>query len=180
MPRYVALLRGINVGGNKQVAMADLRALLAGLGYTDVRTHLNSGNAVFTSAATEPAALASEIERGIQAALAMSVRCLVRSRDELRAVVDGNPLTEVATDGSRLAVLFLSESPDPALLAAHDPRDLAPETIRLGDRAIYHWCPDGFLAAPDVGGFVQKHWKATVTARNWNTVRKLAEMVEVP
>jgi uncharacterized protein (DUF1697 family) len=178
VPRYVVLLRGVNVGGNKKIAMADLRDLLVRLGYTDVRTHLNSGNAVFTSGATEPAALAGEIERGIRDTLSMSVRCVVRSGEELRAVVEGNPLRDIATDGSRLAVLFLAEAPDPELLAAHDPRQLAPETIRLGDRVIYHWCPDDYLAAPDVSAFVLKHWKATVTARNWNTVAKLAELAE--
>jgi uncharacterized protein (DUF1697 family) len=176
VPRYVALLRGINVGGNKKIAMADLRGLLAGLGYTDVRTLLNSGNAVFTSATTEPATLAGEIERGIKDTLGMSVRCVVRTGEEMRSVVEGNPLVGVATDRSRLAVLFLAETPDPTLLAAHDPRELAPADIRLGDHVIYHWCPDGYLAAPDVSGYVQKHWKATVTARNWNTVAKLAEL----
>src|SRR3954454_2877015 len=113
MPRYVALLRGINVGGNKKVAMADLRALLSGLGYTNVRTHLQSGNAVLTSPSRDPQQLAGKIENRIQNRLGMTVRCLVRNRAEFRAVTDGNPLADVATDGSRMLALFLSEAPDP-------------------------------------------------------------------
>ncbi len=172
------LLRGINVGGNKRIAMADLRALLCGLGYTDVATLLQSGNAVFTSAATEPQKLAGQIEDGIATELGMTVRCLVRGSDELRAVIDGNPLGGVATDGSRLMALFLSAQPDPQLLAAHDPRELAPEQVRLGDRVIYQWCPDGILAAPPVMAFVEKQLKVTVTGRNWNTVTKLAALLD--
>ena len=178
MPRYVALLRGINVGGNRRVAMADLRALLSGLGYTDVRTHLQSGNAVFTSLAAKPEALARQIENGLLDELGLTVRCLIRSSDELHAVIDGNPLGAVATDGSKMIVLFLSERPDPTLLAAHDPADLAPAEIRIGDRVIYQWCPDGLLASPPVAGFVEKYLKVTVTARNWNTVTKLGALLD--
>lgn len=178
MPRYVALLRGINVGGNKKVAMADLRALLSGLGYTDVRTHLQSGNAVLTSPRRDPRQLAGAIEKGIKDRLGITVRCLVRNRDELRAVVDGNPFADVATDGSRMLALFLSERLDPKRLAANDPRELAPEQIRLGDRVIYQWCPNGVLEAPAASAFVEKRLKLTVTARNWNTVVKLAEMLD--
>jgi uncharacterized protein (DUF1697 family) len=158
--------------------MADLREMLSGLGYAEVRTHLQSGNALFDSSEAEPGKLAGEIERGIRDALGLSVRCLVRSRDELHAVVEGNPLSEVASDGSKMVALFLSEAPDPELLVAHDPRDLAPDQIHFGDRVIYQWCPDGFLAAPAVGGFVEKHLKVAVTGRNWNTVTKLAELLD--
>jgi uncharacterized protein (DUF1697 family) len=178
MPRYVALLRGINVGGSKKVAMADLRALLSGLGYTNVRTHLQSGNAVLTSPSRDPQQLAGKIENRIKDRLGMSVRCLVRTRAEFRAVIDGNPLADVATNGSRMLALFLSEAPDPGRLAANDPRELAPEQIHLGDRVIYQWCPNGILEAPAVGAFVEKRLKLTATARNWNTVVKLAELLD--
>jgi uncharacterized protein (DUF1697 family) len=174
--RYAALLRGINVGGNKKILMADLRALLSGLGHADVVTYLQSGNAVFTSPGAQPATLATQIENGIRDELGLAVRCLVRTDEELRAVVDGNPLGDVATDGSKLVAMFLSEAPDPTLLAAHDPTMLAPEETRLGDRVVYQWCPNGILAAPPVGGFVEKHLKVTVTARNWNTVTRLAAL----
>jgi uncharacterized protein (DUF1697 family) len=178
VPRYAALLRGINVGGKKKVAMADLRQLLSRLGYTDVRTHLNSGNAVFTSPEDEPATLAGRIENSIDAELGLALRCLVRTGAELRAVIDGNPLSDVATDGSKMVALFLSHAPDAQLLAAHDPTQLAPTQVRLGDRVIYQWCPDGILAAPAVSGFVEKHLKVTVTARNWNTVVKLSALLD--
>lgn len=157
--------------------MADLRDLLTGLGYSDVRTHLNSGNAIFTSRNRNPVKLSREIEKGIKDRLGLSVRCLVWSGDELRAVLQGNLFQTSATDRSKMLVLFLSERPDPTLLEAHDPKELAREQIRVGDRVIYQWCPDGFLAAPNVGAFAEKHLKVAVTARNWNTVTRLGVLM---
>jgi uncharacterized protein (DUF1697 family) len=174
--RYVALLRGINVGRNKKIAMADLRELLTGLGYTDVRTHLQSGNALFTATGS-PARLSKQIEVAIQDELGMDVRCLIRSAKEIRAVIDANPLADVATNGSRFLALFLSTAPDPKLLKQHNPVDLAPDDIRIGDRVIYQWCPDGILAAPPISGFVEKHLKVVASARNWNTVTRLGELL---
>jgi uncharacterized protein (DUF1697 family) len=178
MARFVALLRGINVGANKRIAMADLRELLTGLGFTDVRTLLQSGNAVFTTRSTKPETLARRIAGAVDQQLGLDVGCLVRNSDELRTVIEDNPLGDVATNGSKFMALFLSKEPDPKLLHAHDPRSLAPEEIRLGDRVIYQWCPDGVLAAPAAGGFAEKYLDVTVTGRNWNTVTKLAAMLK--
>ena len=178
MARYAALLRGINVGPNKRIAMADLRELLGGLGFTDVQTLLQSGNAVFATRKAKPEKLAQRIEQATEAQFGLDVRCLVREGDELHALIEGNPLGDVATNGSRLMAHFLSERPDPERLQAHDPRSLAPEEIALGDRVIYQWCPDGVLAAPAAGGFAEKYLGVTVTARNWNTVTKLSALLE--
>ncbi|MGH3621597.1 MAG: DUF1697 domain-containing protein [Sciscionella sp.] len=180
MPRYVALLRGINVGGNKRIAMAELRELLAGLGHTDVRTHLQSGNVVFGAAGTDSVELAGRIEEIIERRFGHSVRCLVRTRDELHAVIDGNPLGEHVDEGSKLIALFLSDAPDLSLLAEHDPTAFAPEDIRLGDRVIYQWCANGVLGSPNVGDFVRKHLRLEVTGRNWNTVTKLGTLLDAP
>ena len=178
MATFVALLRGINVGANKRIAMADLRELLTSLGFTDVRTLLQSGNAVFTARAARPEKLAERIEEAIDDQFGLDVRCLVRSRDDLRATIEGNPLGDVATDGSKLMALFLSAAPDPKLVKAHDPRSLAPDEIRMGDRVIYQWCPKGVLAAPPASGFAEKYLGVTVTGRNWNTVTKLGALME--
>jgi uncharacterized protein (DUF1697 family) len=107
----------------------------------------------------------------------MTVRVLVRTGPELQAVIDAHPLTAVADNGSRMFAHFLSADPDPALLAENDPRSLAPDEVVLGDRVIYQWCPNGALESPAVGPFVERKLKLTVTARNWNTVTKLASML---
>jgi uncharacterized protein (DUF1697 family) len=105
------MLRGINVGGHKKVAMADLRTLLTGVGFTDVATLLQSGNAVFNGPEALPEEMAARIERAIADEFSMSVRCMVRTGPELRAVIEGNPFADTATQGSRFLALFLSASP---------------------------------------------------------------------
>ncbi|WP_406207797.1 DUF1697 domain-containing protein [Kitasatospora sp. NBC_01560] len=176
MPRYAVLLKGINVGGKKKLAMADLRVLLAELGFTDVATYLQSGNAVVSSP-DAPEAVAERVEGAIRERLGMQVSCLVRTGEQLRTVIDNHPLADVADNGSWMFALFLSDVPDAALLAEHDPRGLAPGEVHLGDRVVYHWCPRGPLEAPDVSGFLERRLKVTVTGRNWNTVNKLAGML---
>ncbi|MDN5750268.1 MAG: DUF1697 domain-containing protein [Pseudonocardia sp.] len=170
MARFAVLLRGINVGTAKRMAMADLRELLSELGFDDVRTVLNSGNAVITGPEEEHA---PRIEVALRERFGFDVRCVVLTADALRTIVDGHPFADVATDGSRMMAHVLAAAPDPARLAAHDPVALDPDRAVLGERVLYQWCPDGLLAAPPVGGFVEKHLGVAVTARNWNTVTKL-------
>jgi uncharacterized protein (DUF1697 family) len=174
---YVVLLRGVNLGPHKRVAMADLRALLTGLGLAEVRTVLQSGNAVVLAPPQELGALARRVEQGLAEVLGLASRCLVLTAQDLAAVVAGDPFGEVADNGSRYLATFLFDDPAPAVRAEHDPQTLDPQRVRVGPRVIYQWCPDGILAAPAVGGFVEKRWKVVTTARNWNTVTKLAALV---
>jgi uncharacterized protein (DUF1697 family) len=177
MPRFVVLLRGINVGRAKQVAMADLKVLLEGLGYSDVRTHLRSGNAVLTGPDADPVEQEKRIEAAIDKQFGMDVRCVVLAEGDLRAIVEGHPFPDKATNGSRMVAHVLRTSPDQKLVAEHDAVALDPDNARLGERVIYQWCPDGVLAAPAVGGFAEKNWQVTVTARNWNTMTKLLDLL---
>ena len=112
MPRQIALLRGINLGARKRVAMGELRDLLESLGYEDVQTYLQSGNVVLTSEQPEER-LAREVGRQVAAKLGVESKIVVRSRDELAEVVARNPLDDVANDPKRYQVSFLSAEPDP-------------------------------------------------------------------
>jgi uncharacterized protein (DUF1697 family) len=175
--RYVVLLRGVNVGKAKRIAMADLRAMLTDLGYTAVRTVLNSGNAVVTGADSDPDEHAAAVHAAIADRIGIDVRCLVLTGERLRAIVEGHPFADIADNGSRMFAHIMSAAPDPALLAGHDPVALDPHRARLGDRVIYQWCPDGLLAAPPVAAFAEQHLGVSVTARNWNTITKLLDLV---
>lgn len=182
MTAYLALLRGINVGGRQRMSMADLRALLAGLGHTEVLTHLQSGNALFSSPRTDSGGLAAELEQAITQELGMSVRCLVRAHGDLERIVGGNPLAHVATDPARLLVTFLNVKPDAALLLTIDPEAYLPEQFAAGEQEIYTWFPDGVRDAKLTNAFFEKKLggkKADIvgTARNWNTVTKLLGML---
>ena len=98
MPRYAVLLRGINLGSTNKIAMADLKELLTDAGYADVRTHLNSGNVILTG----PSAPAKTIEKAITEHTGLTVPCVVLTAKKLRAIVDGHPFADVATNGSRM------------------------------------------------------------------------------
>src|SRR5215510_8802529 len=102
MPRYVALFRGINVGKAKRIAMADLRALLEGLGYSEVKTLLNSGNAVFTARSGAADKMAARIRSAVSAELGVDALVIVKSEQDVAAIVTGNKLGKIAHDPSRL------------------------------------------------------------------------------
>jgi uncharacterized protein (DUF1697 family) len=173
--RLVALLRGINLGANRRIAMADLRELLSELGYEDPRTHLQSGNAVFeTGEAPEKAA--RRIEQAIEERFGFPVDVMTRTADELAAVVAANPLGDVATDGAKHLVAFLSEAPDEAALARLAERDLGTDRFAVGEREVYVWCPDGVRNSQAFAALTAAKASPTATARNWNTVTKLLDM----
>lgn len=174
----LALLRGVNVGRAKRIAMADLRALAAGLGHRRVHTLLNSGNLVFEPASRRAAAAA--LARGLEAAIAahcgFDVAVVVVDADELAALVAAQPLRERATDPSRLLLAF---APDAAALAAAAPlaeRDWAPEALALAGRAAWLWCPAGVIASRLLPAF-ERATGGAATSRNWATVLKLQQLL---
>jgi uncharacterized protein (DUF1697 family) len=175
MRSYVALLRGINVGAHNRVPMADVRSLMAGLGYEDVRTHLQSGNVIFRA----PDAATADVERAIadrlEADLGLPVAVLVRTDDEFREVVAGNPV--VGEDPARLMVLFLSE-PLGHKLTEIDPARYAPEVFALRPAEIYLYCATGILESPLLKLFSERRLGCAVTARNWRTVTRIAELLD--
>ena len=170
--RQVALLRGINVGRAKRVAMADLAALVARLGYTDVRTLLNSGNVVFTAGNEEPAVSAVRIERELASALGVSARVTVLSAAKLADAIERNPLLDRAHDPAKLLVAFLAQPSDVARLEPLVERDWTPEAVALGDGVAYLWCPLG-VADSRLGQAISGVLGDAVTSRNWATVLKL-------
>jgi uncharacterized protein (DUF1697 family) len=176
VPTYVALLRGINLGPRNKIAMADLRDLLGSLGLENVRTHILSGNAIFTSRRRSTARLERSIERGIKERFGLDIRVLVRTMDELARVVDDNPLPEAVPQGSRLFVLFLDRQPDRGRIQAIDPADFLPEEFRVGDRVIYAWFKFGLQGSRLSGALTDKRLGVSMTNRNWNTVTRLLEL----
>lgn len=169
---YVALLRGINVGRAKRIAMADLRVLVESLGYTGVRTLLNSGNVVFRAAGTTAPEAAAAIEEALVLKLGVAARVFVLGDEELATIIDANPLLDVATDHARLLVFLLGGAGQRDKLSALDSLDWGRERLALGERAAYVWCPEGMLdsaAATSLGKLLGDG----TTSRNWNTLLKL-------
>ena len=177
MTRYIVLLRGINVGGHRPVAMADLRTLLTDLGYRDVRTHLQSGNVVLTSNASA-ARIRQAIEEALAAKYGDGIEIFVRTRKELADVIDGDRLRAVADNASRYVVMFLSGKPDASAIRAAKAADLGGEEFVVVGSVIYAWCPDGLHNAKLAKLLSEKRLGVSATARNWNTVVKLLELAD--
>ena len=170
MTRYVALLRGINVGRAKAVSMAQLASVFSEMGFTDVTTVLRSGNVVFGSRAVASADAPVHIEAAVLAATGVHSSVLLLDSAEFLTILDTNPLVAEVTDGSKSFVTFVTSMP--ALLELPDASALAPELLAVGPAAVYQWMPDGSLHTR-VGRSFWKQFDAPVTARNWNTAQKL-------
>jgi uncharacterized protein (DUF1697 family) len=170
--RYAALLRGINVGKAKRIAMADLRASMEGLGYTDVRTLLNSGNVVFSAPRKDTAAIAAAIEKAIVTRFGFSAAVVVVTVDALESIVAADPLSKVAANPSKYLVAFVVDS---ATLAGARPltaQAWAPEALALGNDAAYLWCAGGINDSKLALAF-NRATRDAATMRNWATVLKL-------
>ncbi|MCC2956655.1 DUF1697 domain-containing protein [Massilia sp. IC2-477] len=169
---YVALVRGINVGRAKRIAMADLRLLVEGLGFTGVRSLLNSGNLVFHAPDFTPAAAAQAIEEALVLKLGVAARVFVLDHQELSTIIESNPLLGVATDHSRLFAFLLGGAVQRDKLAALDGQDWGGERLAVGERAAYVWCPEGILDSAPAKSLGKLLGDGT-TSRNWNTMLKL-------
>ncbi|MFD6418217.1 DUF1697 domain-containing protein [Streptomyces sp. NPDC060194] len=179
MANYAALLRGVNVGGGRKVPMAEWRTLLEGLGHTDVRTYLNSGNAVFASGAgADPDVLAAGISHALAGHFGFPVDVLVRTAAELQAVIDQCPFPADELEPKQLHVTYFDRPVGPERFGSLDLDAFRPEECRLGERVLYLYAPDGLgrskLAEALSKPALQKG--VVATSRNWNTVRKLAEL----
>jgi uncharacterized protein (DUF1697 family) len=177
--RQVALLRGINVGRAKRVAMADLRALVAELGYGDVRTLLNSGNVVYSAPGVPPGEAAERIEEAIRSRLGITSRVIVLTGADIAAAIAGNPLGDVADNPPRLFVAILRDPADRARLEPLAERDWGREVLALGERVAYLWCPDGSMGS-QLPEAVARVLGDAVTTRNWATLTKLHALTGAP
>jgi uncharacterized protein (DUF1697 family) len=172
MSRFVALLRGINVGKAKRVAMTDLRALLESLGYGDVKTLLNSGNVVFSGPAEPAAKHVRRIQSAVAAELGVDCLVIVKSAKDMASVVAGNALKNREVDPSRLLVVLTTDSKALLALDALAKAEWGAEEVHVGKHAAYVWCANGILESK-VAVALLKGLAASGTTRNWSTVEKV-------
>ena len=178
MTTYIALLRAVNLGARNKVPMAWLREALTDLGHGDVRTLLQSGNAVFTSRRRAEAALVGEIQQRISDDLGLDIAVLLRTAAQLQAVIDDNPLPEATQNPRNFHVTFLADPVPARALADIDPERFAPDQFRVGRREIYVWYPDGMSGSRLTYSMWQTKLGVTATARTWQTVTKLAALAQ--
>lgn len=162
------------MGGKKPVAMADLRALAADLGCSDVRSLLQSGNLVFRGNGAA-ARLERRLEQEAEARLGLSTTFFLRSAPEWRDIIAGNPLrAEAERDPGHLIVMCLRDAPDAARVKALQGAIVGREVVRAGGRHLYVTYPDGAGRSRLTTALIDRTLGTICTGRNWNTVRKLA------
>jgi uncharacterized protein (DUF1697 family) len=175
--RQIVLLRGVNLGARNRIAMPALRELLADAGCKDVSTYLQSGNAVLSSALSAQR-LARKCERLIAKQLGLEIAVVVRTRDQLAAVVQHDPLGELADDPKRYQVSFCAQKPDAKAVRKVAERAADGERLVVHGREIYAWFPDGVGRSRLAAQLSGQSLGVTVTARNWSTVLALLELAD--
>lgn len=174
MPRFVVLLRGVNVGKGKRVPMAQFKALLQGLGHADVHTLLNSGNAVFTGAARPPARHAADIAQALQQGLGVDTLVIVKTAAQWAAIIQANPMPPAEPDHARHLVAVGADAATLAGLAPLQALAVPPERFVVTHDAAYLHAPHGVLQSKLATALLGKAGQG-VTTRNWATVLKLAQ-----
>jgi uncharacterized protein (DUF1697 family) len=174
--RYVALLRGINVGGNTMIKMSELSTMFESLGFESVKTYINSGNIGFDSAKTAEKKLVAKIEKGIEEQFGKNISVMVREREDIGRVLANNPFDGEFESHKEMHVLFLSEE-----MSADKENQLAEacpegERYKCVGRELYCHLPKGVIDSLLGKSFLEKKLKLSSTGRNWRTVQKLAEL----
>lgn len=176
--KYIALLRGINLGATHKVPMVELRKCFETVGFTAVKTLLNSGNVLFSSDANDIETLRKKIEECLEERFGFSIGTIVRPQQELQEMVEGNPFRKIeVTPQTRLYVTFLSEEPNGSLKIPYESQEKNFKILEVLGKAIFSVVilseKYGTLDAMNIIG---KEYSKNVTTRNWNTVVKMAAL----
>ncbi|MBC7901398.1 MAG: DUF1697 domain-containing protein [Saprospiraceae bacterium] len=174
--KYVALLRGINVGGRNMIKMEMLRATLGSLGFENVKSYINSGNLIFETAKTVDNELAERIHDAIKKDFDFDISVMVRSMDEIVGLIENNPFVGQFENDKDLHIIFLREflsEDQEAILQTHNSEN---EKIAVRGREIFYLLRISIIDSVLGKGFIDKKLKIPATARNWRTVKKITEI----
>lgn len=175
---YVALLRGVNVGGRNRLPMEALKALLVEQGHAAVKTYIQSGNAVFTAHGQPAEQMARCIGEGLSSSFGLQVPVVLRSADELLSAAAAHPLLSDGVDPKHLHVGFLSRTASPEQIARLDPRRSPPDRFLVVGDHIYLHFPNGVARSKLTSAYLDSRLGAVVTVRNWKTVQALVGLVK--
>ncbi len=175
--RYVALLRGINVGGKNKLPMKLLTSMFEDAGCLDVASYIQSGNVVFTATSDLAATLPGRITARISTEVGFRAPIMLRSANQMAAVVDRNPMLAPGVPEDALHVMFLDDLPTPERLATLDPDRSTPDRFTVLGREVYLHLADGLARTKLTNAYFDSRLATTSTIRNWRTVLKLRDML---
>jgi uncharacterized protein (DUF1697 family) len=176
VPRFVALLRSVNVAGHGRLAMNELRASYESLGFTDVTTYIQTGNVLFTTSSKSERGIAATIEQRLAEDFGDSPAVLLRSVADFRRIASSSPYAKAGADPSRHHVTFLATVPTRAALTALTLPSSGRDELVVDGKEVYVHTPDGYANTKYTGTFLERRLGVVSTTRNWNTVTKLSEL----
>jgi uncharacterized protein (DUF1697 family) len=172
--RCIALLRGINVSGKRNLKMADVREIFESLSFKHVQTYAQSGNVIFDCESTDSAKFAECIEEKLSEVLGVPLKVIIRTRPELEAIVENNPLVRRASAvPDKLYITFLSDTPDETVVSKIDVTPGQAEMFEIDGQEVYLYCPNGYAHTKLSNAMFEAKLKTVATTRNWRTVKKL-------
>ena len=177
--RYVALLRGVNVGGKNKLPMADLRDIFTAAGCAAVQTYIQSGNVVFEAAQDLAERVPEIVTRAIRRQFGFETAVVMRSSEELRRVVASNPF-DTSGDPRFLHVAFLEDTPGAEAVSRLDPQRSPPDAFAVRGRNVYLHYPNGVARSKLTNEYLAAQLQTASTMRNWRTVLSLLKMVDAP
>ncbi|NJD22163.1 MAG: DUF1697 domain-containing protein [Melioribacter sp.] len=174
MIRYIAFLRGINVGGNKKVPMAELKNIMEKTGFSNVQTILATGNVIFDSQEKKPALIKETIEKKLHGIFGFEIKTLVYSMLDIKKLVDSHPFDGIkATKETRFYITFLSHKPKSTFKAPYVSPDKLFRILKVTDIALFSVLLAKDARSVDAMNFIDKEFGKDVTTRNWNTITKI-------
>lgn len=174
---YVALLRGINVGGHNMLPMKELRDIALQLGCEKVQTYIQSGNLIFTADEARASELSNRLTARIADQFNLNVPVVLRSRADLQSILTSNPYVAAGMPAESLHAMFLAATPEPERVSLLDANRFLPQTYRLEGREIYLYLPHGVATSKLTNTYFDRTLSTTSTLRNWRTVRMLYELM---
>jgi uncharacterized protein (DUF1697 family) len=177
MHTFIAFLRAVNLAGHNAVKMRDVSSLFSNLGFTDVKTYIQSGNIIFRT--DDDNDLTALIENEIQKVTGFSIDVMIRTPGRLHEIIARNPFSDPAEfDPARVAVIFLKDEAGEAIKAKMSEYDFSPDEFIISEKEVFIFCPGGFGKSKLTTGFFEKKLGIKCTARNWNTVNMILGIAE--
>ncbi len=178
MTRYIAILRGINVGGNRKILMADLRKLVEKLGFSNVQTYIQSGNVIFDGVEVDSnLQIGDTIQQAILETYGFDVPVIVRTAGEMSNSIANNPfLSEINPDLEKLFITFMKDEASIENIEKIITLEFKPDLFRIIGKDVFGYCENGFGRTKITNDFFEKKLKVQTKTRNWKTVMKLNEM----
>jgi len=179
MKRFIALLRGINVSGQKKIKMSELKSLFEDIGFQDVETYIQSGNVIFSSKENIKLKLESKIAKAIKKQWGFYVQIFVLDTGDIDYVLKANPFIKKEKGIERMYVTFLSDKPSKENIQKLTSTDYSPEEYQIDNNLVYLFLPNGAGKSKLSNNFFENKLKLVGTTRNWKTIRTLSERVRL-